>query len=70
MNSFVFFFVFHEATRYVRYQTYRQHKHYTMETKIKLYLEIILLNYYVLDKNLFVNVDWSPLKHVVSQQKE
>ena len=33
MNSFVFFFMIHEATRYTRYQSYRQHKGDTMAIK-------------------------------------
>ena len=33
MNSFVFFFMIHEAARYTRYQSYRQYKGYTVEIK-------------------------------------
>ena len=35
MNYFILFFMIHEATRYTRYQSYRQHKGNTMETKTK-----------------------------------
>ena len=60
MNSFVFFSMIYDATRYARYQSYRQHKHKgdTMETKsYKLYLRIILLINYRMQENLFVNAE-------------
>ena len=31
MNSFIFFFMINEATRYTRNQSYKQHKGNTME---------------------------------------
>ena len=43
MNSFIFFFMIYEATRYTQYQSYRQRKGHTIEMKSKLYLRIILL---------------------------
>ena len=42
MNSFIFFFMVHEATRYARCQSNRQHQDDTMQ--IKLYLRIIIVN--------------------------
>ena len=59
MNSFVFFSIIYDATRYTRYQSYRQHKRKgdTMEIKsYKLYLRIIMLINYRVKENLFVNV--------------
>ena len=47
----------HEATRYTWYQSYRQHKGDTMEMKSKLYLRFILLIDYMMEENLFVNVE-------------
>ena len=47
----------HEATRYTRYQSYRQHKGDTMEMKSKLYLRFILLIDYMMEENLFLNVE-------------
>ena len=38
----------HETTRYTRYESYREHKGDTMETKSKLYLRIILLIDYMM----------------------
>ena len=60
MNSFVFFFTIHQATRYTRYQSYSQHEDDLMEIKSKLYLRIILLINYMMEENLFVYVEWSP----------
>ena len=37
MNSFIFFFMTHEATRYIRYQSCRQYKGDMMEMESKLY---------------------------------
>ena len=37
MNSFIFFFMIHEATRYTLYQSYRQRKGGKMEIESKLY---------------------------------
>ena len=70
MNSFVFFFMILEATwytRYTRYQSYRQQKGDTMAIKNYLYLRIILLINYVMEENLFVNVEYSPVKHATSR---
>ena len=39
------------------YETYRQHKGYTMDMMTKLYLRIILLINYMMKENLFVNVE-------------
>ena len=57
MNSFIFFFMIHEAARYTRYQSYRQHGGDTMEMKSKLYLQIILLMNYMIEENQFLNVE-------------
>ena len=57
----------HEATRYTRYQSYRQHKGDTIEMKSKLYLRVILLTNYMMGGNLFVYVEKSPVKHVISR---
>ena len=46
----------HEATRYARYQSYRQHKVNTKEMKSKLYLQFILFIGYMTEENLFVCV--------------
>ena len=54
----------YEATRYTRYQSYRQHKGDTMEIK-SLYLRIILLINYVMEENLFANVEYSRIKHAL-----
>ena len=53
MNSFIFHFMIYEATRYTRYQSYWQHEDETMKMKSKLYLRIILLVNYMMEKNLF-----------------
>ena len=42
----------HEVTRHTRYQSHRQHKGDTMEIKSKLYLRIMLLINYMMEKNL------------------
>ena len=57
MNSFIFFFVIHEATRYTLYSNYSRHKGDMMKMKNKLYLRIILLINYIMEENLFVNVE-------------
>ena len=57
----------HEATRYTRYQSYRQHKGDTMKMKSKLYLRIILLINDTMEENLFAYVDTSPVKHTASR---
>ena len=54
---FIFFFMIHEAIWYIRYQSYRQRKDDTTEKKSKLYLRIILLINYMMEKNLFVYVE-------------
>ena len=56
----------HEATRYTRYQSYRQNKDDTMEVKSKLYLRITLLINYMMEENLFLYVVWSSVKHAAS----
>ena len=38
-----------------------------MEMKSKLYIKIVLLINYMMEKNLFVYVECSPVKHAVSQ---
>ena len=57
MNSFIFFFMIYEATRYTRYQSYRQQKCDTMEMKGKLYLRTILLINYMMQETLFGYVE-------------
>ena len=66
MNSFLFFFMIYKVARYARYQSYIKHKDYTMEMKSNLYLRIILLLNYIMEENLFVYVEWSPVKHTAS----
>ena len=56
MNSFIFFFMIHEVTRYTQYQSYRQRKGDTMEMKSELYLRIILFIDYIIEENLFAYV--------------
>ena len=46
----------HEAARDTQYQSYRLHKGDTKQMKSKLYLRIILLINYMMEENLFVNV--------------
>ena len=46
INSFIFFFMIHEATRAIR-----------CKMKSKLYLPIILLINYITEENLFFNVE-------------
>ena len=67
MNSFIFFFMIYEATRYTRYQSNRQHKGDTMEMKSKLYLRTIMLINYTRQENLFVYVEQSPVKYAASR---
>ena len=69
MDFFIFFFMILETTRYTRYPSYRQHKGDTMKVKSKLYLQIRIksLFNYRMEKNLFVNVEYSPVKHVPSR---
>ena len=67
INSFIFFSMIHEATRYTRYQSYRQHKGDTMEMKSKLYLRFILLIDYMMEENLFLNVEQFPVNHATSR---
>ena len=38
-----------------------------MQMKIKLYLRIIFLINYIMERNLFVNVEQSPVKHATSR---
>ena len=38
-----------------------------MQTKIELYLRINLLINYIMEENLFVNVEKSPVKHTASR---
>ena len=38
-----------------------------MQMKIKLYLRIILLINYIMEENLFVNIEYSPVKHAASR---
>ena len=45
----------HEATPYARYQSYRQHKGYTMEMKSKLNLRIRLLINYMMKEICFLH---------------
>ena len=66
INSFISFFMIHEATRYILYQSYRQNKDDTMEVKSKLYLQITLLINYMMEENLFLYVVWSSVKHAAS----
>ena len=69
MNSFIFFFMIHEAIRYTPYQSYRQHKGDMIEMKSKLNLRITLFINYMMEKILFDNVDLSPIKHAKNSQK-
>ena len=39
-----------------------------MEMKGKLYLRILLLTNYMMEKNLFVNVEQSPVKHAAASR--
>ena len=57
MNSFIFFLMIHEATRYARCESHRQYQGDVMQMKIKLHLRIILLINYIMEENLFVNVE-------------
>ena len=60
MNSFIFFLMIHEETRYTWDQSYRQRNDDTiqiMEMKIKLYLQTILLINYMMKEDLFAYVD-------------
>ena len=53
-----------------RYQTKRyqiQQKDDTMQMNSKLYLQIILLINYMMDENLFVYIEWSPVQHATSR---
>ena len=70
MNSFIFFFMIHEAIQYTPYQSYRQHKGDTIELKSKLNLRITLLINYMMEKILFDNADLSPIKHAKNSQKK
>ena len=54
MNSFIFFFMIHEAIQYAPHQSYRQHKGDTIEMKSKLNLRITLLINYMMEKILFL----------------
>ena len=47
--------------------SYRQHQGDTLKMKSKLYLRIILLINYIMEENLFVNVEKFPVKHVASR---
>ena len=53
MNSFIFVFIIHEATWYIRFQSYRQHKSDTMEVS-KSYLQVIWSINQMMEENLFV----------------
>ena len=66
MNSIIFLFTIYEATRYTRYQSYRQHKNDMMEMKSKLYLQILLLINYTMEEKLFACVEWFPVKYATS----
>ena len=70
MNSFIFFFMIHEAIRYIPYQSYKQHKGDMIEMKSKLNLRITLFINYMMEKILFDNVDLSPIKHAKKSQKK
>ena len=39
----------------------------TMEMKSKLYLRIMLIINYIMEENLFVYVEWFPVKYVASR---
>ena len=47
----------HKATRYTRYQSYKQHDGDAMEIKINLYLRITLIVNYMMEENLFFNAE-------------
>ena len=57
MNYFLFFFMIHEATRYTRHQSYKQHEGDAMEIKSNLYLRITLIINYMMEENLFFNTE-------------
>ena len=69
MNYFILFFMIYEATRYTRYQklqTTQGRNDGAMEIKRNIYLRIILLINYMMEKNLFVYVECSSVKHTAS----
>ena len=47
----------HEATRYTRHQSYKQHEGDAMEIKSNLYLRITLIINYMMEENLFFNAE-------------
>ena len=64
---FSFFFMIHEATRYTRHQSYKQHEGDAMEINSNLYLRITLIINYMMEENLFFNAEQCPVKHAASR---
>ena len=67
-----FFFIIYQATRYTRYQSYKQHKGDTMSKlvnynkRVNYIYEVYCYNY-MMQENLFVYVEYPPVKHAASR---
>ena len=67
MNSFVFLFMIRSNTVYTISKFTDNTRAIRWRNRVILYLRIIVLIDYVMEENLFVNVEYSPVKHAASR---